>query len=381
MSNNHFTLNIRLTKGCNADCSYCSSWVDNPKRMSVDDFKSSIDFLLSEYFPRINSGNDRHISVQYVGGELLTIPSSEMKESVHYARVRLSEAFTEMTDGAQTNLIGSWTKVRSLLNLFANRVSTSIDHFTDARTVNGSPEKYRQIFDASENIILRKKDRKLPAILVVERGSQPFLMDEFRHAETENRDITLRAVFSGGKDVSGIALTPDEIAESYVEAFDNWVMKSNISVEPFTRLLTGRLIERGATGLFSVYGGCSGCPFQNDCARVSLNLEPNGDLYLCLDTADGDHLKLGNAIEGRFDWDLWSRIDARSRNLDAKCQVCPWRETCHGGCLSESIEAGLGINGRTPLCAVWTALFLRIDAIIDKHGIEEVETWLKTITE
>lgn len=375
----HFTLNIRLTKGCNADCSYCSSWVGNPKRMTVDEYKQSLEFLLTDYFPRLDifPNQNKHISIQYVGGELLTVPLSDMRDIVYHNRSELAKIFSDITDGAQTNLIGSWQKVRAFMNIFSGRVSTSVDNFTGARTVAGSTEKYRDIFNGNDTKVKAKRKRSLPAIIVVERGSMPFLSQEVEKAEVGNRDLTLRAVFSGGKDISGIALSPAELAESFGGLFDKWVMNSSIAIEPFARLLAGRLIELGDSTLISAYGGCSGCPFQSDCARVSLNLEPNGDLYICLDTADSNYLKLGNALRREFDWDLWLKIDQRKHQLDDKCRKCPWVSTCHGGCLSESMEAGLGILGRTPLCLVWTTLFEKIDAVINKCGVDIVADWLR----
>ena len=41
------TLHIRLTKHCNADCSYCSSWQESPDaRLTPEDLRKSIDFIL-----------------------------------------------------------------------------------------------------------------------------------------------------------------------------------------------------------------------------------------------------------------------------------------------------------------------------------------------
>ena len=46
---NPLTLHIRLTKHCNADCSYCSSWQESPDaRLTPADLRKSIDFILGE---------------------------------------------------------------------------------------------------------------------------------------------------------------------------------------------------------------------------------------------------------------------------------------------------------------------------------------------
>ena len=81
MKNKSFVLHYRLTKSCNANCSYCSS------AMKVDlnpmDPKSA---LLSasnviKYWKQ-NNIEVEHLTIEYVGGEITMLPIENIREIV-----------------------------------------------------------------------------------------------------------------------------------------------------------------------------------------------------------------------------------------------------------------------------------------------------------
>ncbi len=370
MKGGHLTLHIRLVKACNADCSYCSSWQENPlSRMSPDDFRKALVFVRDTVVPVMGCGGPHStVSLQYVGGEILLVPKAELRECVYIGRDEMSEAFGTVIDGVQSNLIGSERRVLELDTLFAGNVGTSVDGRGTQRTIKGNPDAYRKIVDRSMQAIERRRRHRPGAVFVVDGQGTTNASHEVETASRLGYPLVLRAVFQGGREI--VNGSTDATVRAFSEAFDSWAMKSRVLVEPFSHLLKKRLGEN------EVYG--SVCPFQRDCARNSVNIEPDGSLYTCFEMADSGHYSFGNALEGRLDLDVWNALDGRRGTIDPKCAACPWFSACQGGCMNEAIHDTGSLYGRPELCAVWTALFKRIDALILEFGRDRIKTWLST---
>jgi radical SAM protein with 4Fe4S-binding SPASM domain len=307
------------------------------------------------------------LTVQYVGGEILLIPQHEFQQNVYIAREIFSSYFSEIIDGVQSNLIASSRRVLSLDTLFNGRVGTSVDGRGTQRTVKGSPDAYRKIAHGNMQLLKTRRHRHPGAIFVVDNqgiGNLPF---EMKEASDKGYSLVLRPVFQGGSAIQASSL--DELVAAFEDAFDDWFMKSRVSVEPFSHLLSKRLFSSNVIGAV--------CPFQRNCSDVSLNLEPDGTLYTCLDMADAGQEPLGNALSGVFDREAWQRLSKRTEEIDPKCRSCPFFAACQGGCMSEAIHHTGSIYGRSEFCAVWTALFHRIDRGAATYGLEAIGKWMK----
>jgi radical SAM protein with 4Fe4S-binding SPASM domain len=372
------TLHLRLTKKCNADCVYCSSWQEKAlPYMTADHFAQSIDFICDHVLPvmGLQGGVGSHASLQYTGGEILVVPRPVLRECVLYGRQRLGRIFENVTDGCQSNLQGSDDRIAYLSTLFGRRISTSIDDFTDQRRLKGSSERYRQQADHGRALLKRRRGHNPAVIYVVDGAGVAHAPAQYQRAEQDGADITLRAVFHGGRAVG--AATIPELITAYGEVFDAWIMKGRVAVQPLYQLLTTWLAVQ--TGDSHLMTSNFGCPFQKNCAQVSLDLEPNGDLFICLDMADSGQMKLGNAIAGEFNTDIWSSLNDRQQHYDSKCRQCRWLAACQGGCMSEAIHHTGSPYGRTELCALWTSLFQRIDQAIEEHGQTALVEWCRSL--
>lgn len=339
--------------------------------MGVSEFKKSIDYIVDNVLPLygFDGKEDSTISVQYVGGEIAIVPKKILYPCVFYAREKFSSLFNTVIDGVQSNLIGSEKRINSLSTLFGNRIGTSVDNRGKSRTVAGSPDKYREILE--KNIQLLSKRRITPGrIFVVDKEGLDNAEFEFDKAVESSYNLTYRPVFHGGKDVSSASM--DDLCLVMGNVFDKWVMKSHVSIEPFHQLLNERLFEKTKDPELAFRFGC---PFQTDCASVSLNLEPDGDLYVCLDMADSDQNKLGNAINEDFDTTLWNQLNLRKQHLDKSCKSCSYLESCQGGCMSEAIHSSKSIYGKTELCPLWKTIFAKIDEVIESEGVDRVKKW------
>jgi radical SAM protein with 4Fe4S-binding SPASM domain len=369
------TLHIRITKKCNADCSYCSSFEKNPNDlMSITDLNKSLDFLISKIFELQLGGNRDQINVQYIGGEVLSVPAHYLEEFTNKVKEKLSPHFKNFRHGAQSNLIGSHRKMNNLFTLFEKKVGTSFDNFTEQRTIKSNSNSYKQIFFKNISYVKKSQGLNLGGIIVIDDKMYPHIEEEINIANKNKRHATLRPVFIGGSPVH--KLTIEDLENLYERLFDNWIMKQDIAIEPFYSYTQKRIFNTNNENIEKI----SGCPSQHNCANVSLNIEPEGTLYVCQDIADSKVLPLGNAISGYFNYETFNKIKDRSNHLSSSCLNCSYFNECQGGCMKEAIEHTNDIYGKTLYCSVWKKVFVKIDQAILNYGHEDIKKWLEKIT-
>jgi radical SAM protein with 4Fe4S-binding SPASM domain len=372
-----FTLHLRVTKHCNADCSYCSSYEnDASSLMKLEDLATSLDFISHLILKHNLGGKRKMITVQYVGGEISTVPFDYLEQFVTLVKEKLSPLFLDFRHGAQSNLIASKSRINQIMDLFDSNIGTSIDNSTEQRTINKSAQRYQKIF--LQNLDYSKKfvGKTLPAILVIDEKMKPFVFDEIEQAEKKKMHLTLRPVFQGGMPIE--EMESESLTNLYDQIFDNWFMKSEIAIEPHFSLLQKRLLKykKEQFNLPSY----SGCPFQHNCMKSSLNMEPNGELYVCLDMADSNNYPIGNALTQTLDTETFNLLLSRSEKLNKDCLSCDYFNECQGGCMNEAIEHTGDVFGKTQYCQTWKAVFKKIDQGIDSYGYQNVSNWVEAIS-
>ena len=313
-----------------------------------------------------------HLTIEYVGGEILLVPTDELEEVVLYARQFFANRGIQVHDGVQTNLLGSERRLAHLEKLFGDRIGTSVDDYTGQRTLKGDATRYQTFFRQSEAHF----NRSLPAVFTLDAMTAPHALHLLKRAEEEGRPLTYRPAFAGGKDITH--LPPAVLDAVLIALFDHWACTSPISVEPLTSLLSRRL---GDYGVMIDDDPDGFCPHQSNCTRRSMSLEPNGDLYVCQEMGDAGLGRLGNALTGHWDPDTWDELDARPRRLLVDCYQCDYYKSCQGGCMLQSHQHGHGFHGRTDYCSVWKSLFARMDDTIKSRGAEAVAAWLSGIAQ
>jgi radical SAM protein with 4Fe4S-binding SPASM domain len=332
--------------------------------MSPDDFRTAVDFIANTIFPRMKVGAEHHLTVEYLGGEVLLVPQDELEQATAYARDRLSPLVAGYRQGAQSNLIGSPRRIVELHDLFDGNLGTSWDQHTGARNVKGSAELYRAILDRSLRNLSEERDHRPGRVLVVDQNTLPFVIQEVSDAIEGGYDLVLRPVFQGGSD--GISpADPLQIAEVMQDAYKIWSASPKVRIEPFSSL-KHRRENRGKTDCSGapISDQRSGCPFQSDCAFKSLSLDPDGTIHICQEMADAGHYPLGNAIEGKFDERTWRLLGRRSLHLSDDCARCEWISECGGGCMNEAIQSFGDPFAKTELCPVWKSIFREIETDI-----------------
>ena len=307
------TLHIRLTKHCNADCSYCSSWQESPDaRLTPEDLRKSIDFILDSA-PLTLDVTFTHVTAQFLGGEIAMVPSAELDAHIEVVKSICAARGLGCIFGAQSNLILSPRNAARLYDQFEGRLGTSIDLTSSTRTIKGDPEKYRVIWKSADTYL--RKNRSTPgAIFVVEPSNSADALIHLREAARSRRVITFRPIFKGG--IEAVHLnSAEQFNTSMVDLFDEWFLRLPVIAEPFYQLCESRLSELSKLSHVQT----TACAFQNDCTRKSVNIEPNGDLYVCLEMADAGMAPIGNGVAGEWYTDALSLYASRSKNLPQSC--------------------------------------------------------------
>ncbi len=367
MQSNTYTIQYRMTKKCNAECSYCIAPYMSNARMDEDEFKKSIDFLISTYLPSIGSKQGDYVDLEYVGGEVSLLPETMFFNCIDYARSAFESAGYNYKDGAQSNFVGNGKRLESLWDKLEGRMTTSVDHFTDQRRFKGSSETYRKRFQLNVSNVCSS----IPtgSVYVLDTNGMHNAIKEAKKALTEGYSIGLYPAYEANNPVEVAPL--DEMAKTLIKVMDEWVLNYDTPIEPLGHIL--RMVLEDDTKLC---GTGDSCPFAYGCASKSVCVEPNGDLYVCMDMAETKRHKLGNAVEGNADFKLVRKLSKRGIKTNDKCSQCKYRMYCKGGCMNHAM-----INGdeysESYFCEVWYALFEHCEKLIDIHGRETLKQWLR----
>ncbi len=148
------------------------------------------------------------------------------------------------------------------------------------------------------------------------------------------------------------SVTPQRLAEFYIQVFDQWVRHDvgRVFVQFFDVAL-GNWMGAGA-GL---------CHFAPTCGRA-VALEHNGDLYAC-DHYVYPRYRLGNIMETPLAELMASDAqrsfgEAKRDELPRYCRVCEVLPGCHGDCPKHRfVESPEGEPGLSYLCPAYKAVF------------------------
>ena len=363
-----FNLHIRLTTACNADCSYCSCESDVPSdRMLIDDLQKSLIFALDKFLPR--TSEKTYCGAEVIGGEVMVLPTEYLKQAVEAIREGVGSKVERVDVGCQSNLIGSKKKIDALRGIIdEHSIGTSKDSFTNKRTINGDADKYRELATKGANYLSEISGDTIGTVIVFDKDNIDKVVDEYRIAEKAQTRITIRPVFAGKHSID--YLEPKLLGKYWKELIDEWFIDGRMAVEPLMRMTKSMLGMRTAE---------VGCPYWRSCSANSLNIEPNGDIYTCQEMADVGAGKLGNAISGEWDDEMYLTLSKRQTNIDQECQQCQWYKYCQGGCMMESFTETGSFYSRPNNCMAWKVIFKSIDDNIKKYGEKVSINWIDKI--
>jgi radical SAM protein with 4Fe4S-binding SPASM domain len=193
------------------------------------------------------------------------------------------------------------------------------------------------------------------------------VINEYKIAEKAQTRITIRPVFAGKHSID--YLEPKLLGKHWKALINIWFINGRTAVEPLMRMTKSMLGMRTKE---------VGCPYWRSCCANSLDIEPNGDIYICQEMADVGAGKLGNAIRREWDDEMYLALSKRQTNIDQECQQCQWYEYCQGGCMMESFTETGSFYSRPNNCTAWKVIFKSIDDNIKKYGKQASIDWANT---
>lgn len=343
--------------------------------LSVETFNTALD-TISSFWARRKSV-PRSVELQYLGGELLTVPSGHLEALVAHGRQFFSALGVSVRDGAQSNLVGSASRVAHLRKLFGDRIGSSIDHFSGKRTVGGSGAGYEKVFVVRQQELAQRGFR-VPMIFTIDADTVQYVEREARIADNEGYDLTFRPVLPSRHNDNDIRVVEsDVLGRYYLPAFQSWLLQGRVVINPFYDLVVRRMTELGYMDGDLVEG--FGCHFRTDCASGSVHIEPDGHLYQCVEMCDQGHGLLGSPHGHGIDETMWRDLLRRGGAIARECGACEYYASCRGGCMADSLAHGGGTGERSPYCEVWKALFGQIDSAVSIHGPGHLRVWLHTL--
>ena len=344
------TVITKPTKGCNADCSYCSAPPDGAPKWSLDDFRSAFDALL----PRLSD------SVDFIwhGGEPMLLGTDFYYAAFDYARARLPNVRFSM----QSNILGynaRWNE--AFRDIFHGAISTSWDPDEINRTVKGRADLYARVYHDRMDRILA--DGWRPKVISTFDDSTIHLVETLYEracassAAGRPHDIRINYRYPAGRAAGeGPALAPRAYADALVAVYDRWIHElPGFTVTPLDQML-----------LKTMGSEAGRCPWTKGCTGRIIGLEPNFDVYNCGEFADlGDPAyRFGNLFDDGIEACMTSAaartLALRTVRHPDSCKSCIHFTECEGGCMRDSVLFGRGVYGKFYYCESWQEVFSRI---------------------
>jgi len=334
------TLIIKPTDGCNARCRYCSAAHPGAaKRMTPATLKSVFRLFGDWALAR----GERNLKIIWHGGEPLLMGPAFWDLVFQEQEELFRERGLQVENGIQTNatLIQEDT-IPLLKRLLGARgaVGTSADPIPGVRELKGQPDGLYG--EALEEALgrLQKADIRFGVLYVVHSLSLPHLGELYRGFRARHPEAGLRfnPLYRQGRAGSAgvwedLGITGEEWGQALVELHRAWDEDGRPgNVQPFG---PWQSVRDG--GRWQLSCECSG-----KCAGSHFGVDPDGAVYLCGRSADGQTFRFGSA-SALTATDLQENPTMRmveNRRLylrKTSCKACPWWLYCHGGCINDSI--------------------------------------------
>ena len=325
------------TMACQASCRYCFA-KKTGEVMSRATAESAIDFI-QRTAPR-----DGGIYITFHGGEPL------LAGEAFYAWLlpRLADRFgRRLRLSIQSNL---WAMTDGLAELFRRyrvTVGTSVDGPASMCDAQRGPGYHARTKAGEE--LLKRHDVSVGEICTFAAGNEGCAAEVFRESRFPYA-IHGAVPTLGGVD-SGISLDAAQMARVLLDSYDAY------RADPaHSRVST---IDSMVRGCFNGKGDT--CTFF-DCLGTFAAIAPDGGVYSCQRFCGLEDYCFGFVQDGLTETDMLNstacrRLRAAQDGKRAACGDCEHWGWCMGGCLYNSLAAGIG---KDPYCESYRALFDRI---------------------
>ncbi len=336
----HFPLSslvLNVTNKCNLHCTYCyepdaAKYGPAPVRMEWETARSSVDFLFEK------AGRNREVNIVFFGGEAL-LNFKLMKQVVDYAENKSVTAGKKVDFSITTNGTLLVDEIIDFLQAHRFGVTISIDgpkEIHDRRRffLSNTGEKkgsYDQIMSRVGRLLERYTARPIVARVTVTKGAIEVVriyehLSGLGFFEVGFSPVTakpgldygleaadLREVLAGFKELGGQYL--ERALQSQYTGFSN-----------LSTMLTD--LHLGTNKMFPCGAGLG-----------LLDVDGNGDIYLCHRFPGVEEHKYGNVKQGGIEYGrLTEFVNSVQVGNKPVCQTCWIRGICGGGCYHEALQ-------------------------------------------
>lgn len=314
---------LKVTNGCNLQCTYCNVEADRPStpRMSLDVFRRIVDV----YVP-----NSRvpFVGLEFHGGEPLLLPDEWYREAVGYAAEIGQRHGKTVRHPLQTN--GTMLTEQRLDALLEMGIQIGF-------SLDGPPhinDRYRASGNAVQRAIERMRSRDLGfgVILVLSRANcndMHEVMEYFRDIGV--RDYRVNFLQPQGRGVNHDLLTGEEMFCGMRSIFEHMLSTDCSVIEADVQLAVNRFCTgRSSTPPLSCW--------EHECqaGRNYVAIDYRGYVYAC--GTDMSNHQLGNIFTGFEPAGVRSTLGSLHRKDPwyVRCFGCNARQICNQSCATSN---------------------------------------------
>lgn len=328
------TMVLNVTNQCNLSCTYCYEYGEDkivqtengkqPKMMSEDTARESVDFLLRE------SGTDAHMT--FFGGETL-LNFKVLKTTVAYATTRAAELGKTIDFSMTTNATLLSAEVIDFLTEHRFGVTISMDGPPDLqnkfRVFHGGAGSYEIIAPKIKALIAKHRSRPIGARVTLTRET----LDVRRIYDHLTNEIGFWEV-----GFAPVTASPDRPHAFGDEGFENVLGEfRDLAKDYLAAALENR--HHGFSNVRETLGEIhKGASKAWPCGAGFglLGVSTAGDVALCHRFAGSDDHKLGTVRDGIDRAAQHAFLDAHHILDKTDCSKCWARPVCAGGCYHEA---------------------------------------------
>lgn len=370
------TMVLNVTNQCNLACTYCYEYGEDkivdtengaqPKFMSIETAKASVDFMLKE------AGEARSAHLTFFGGETL-LNFNVLKETIPYARQRAAEMGKEVDFSLTTN--ATLLKPDVIKYLVENQVGVTISFDgppevqNKFRVFHNGAGSYDVVAPKIKELLQKHRNRPVGARVTLTGGNldvsaiYKHLTEDFGFREVGFAPVTTSSKREYALDEQGydtmltqFTALAEEFKEAAIEGRHHGF--SNVK----------ETIQEIHQGMSKAYPCGAGIGL--------MGVSTSGDVALCHRFAGSDDHKLGTVRDGIDRSVQAAFLDSHHLANKTDCSTCWARPVCSGGCYHEAhTRYGDTTKANLHYCdwiRSWTDVCLRVYAEI----AEKNPAWL-----
>jgi len=358
-----FTIIAKVTHDCNLQCKYCYIG-DDAEKGGMDSL--TLSNIISK-IPILNTGGVTNIL--WHGGEPLLMGIDFYKTAVKLQNEIPNHKFNNSVQSNGTLLNNELVDFFEKHNF---QIGLSLDGYKATHNINRPQKNGKSSFEETAYWIKELKRKKIggSSICVLNKNTAPHIIDIYNFAKNNAINFKFNPQLPAGRAKVNfdLALTPDELADTYIKLFDMWFYDESDfipRIEPFEDIIENIGYNKNSKSNIP-----SECVFNNNCANSFMAIEPNGNVYPCGRFTGNHDFLYGNINEREFadilDNPVRDKFMERHQGL-TECDSCEYKMICNSGCPNHSFLFYGSIQHKDPLCITYKKLFKHIEiALIDE---------------